>query len=45
MATTTLGAVPAAETVPVVRKHHWMVRVTHWANIPILTGLIISGCP
>ncbi len=43
MATTTLGAVPAAETVPVVRKHHWLVRVTHWANIPLLTGLILSG--
>jgi thiosulfate reductase cytochrome b subunit len=43
MATTTLGAVPAAPTVAVVRKHHWLVRVTHWLNIPLLTGLVLSG--
>ena len=43
MATTTLGTVPASETVAVVRKHHWLVRVTHWMNIPLLTGLILSG--
>jgi thiosulfate reductase cytochrome b subunit len=27
----------------IVRKHHALVRVTHWANIPILLGLILSG--
>ena len=43
MATTTLGAAPASETVAVVRKHHWLVRVTHWMNVPLLTGLILSG--
>lgn len=44
MATTT--AVPsaaAAPSVPVVRKHHWLVRISHWLNIPILLGLGLSG--
>ncbi len=27
----------------VVRKHHWLVRLTHWLNIPILLGLALSG--
>ena len=27
----------------VVRKHHWLVRWTHWANIPALLGLTLSG--
>lgn len=27
----------------VVSKHHWLVRVTHWANIPLLLGLGMSG--
>jgi len=27
----------------VVRKHHLLVRWTHWLNIPILSGLILSG--
>jgi len=43
MATTTINALPISDSVPVVRKHHWLVRVTHWANIPILLGLILSG--
>lgn len=45
MATTTIDprAVPESETVPVVQKHHWLVRVTHWMNIPLLLGLILSG--
>jgi thiosulfate reductase cytochrome b subunit len=29
--------------VRVVRKHHVLVRVTHWLNIPLLLGLIVSG--
>ena len=29
--------------VRVVRKHHLLVRVSHWLNIPILLGLILSG--
>jgi thiosulfate reductase cytochrome b subunit len=32
---------PAAE--PVLAKHHALVRVAHWANVPILLGLILSG--
>ena len=43
MATTTMVAAPVSETVLVVRKHHWLVRVTHWMNIPLLTGLTLSG--
>jgi thiosulfate reductase cytochrome b subunit len=30
-------------TVLVVRKHHWLVRWTHWLNVPLLFGLIGSG--
>ena len=29
--------------VRVVRRHHVLVRFTHWANIPLLLGLIVSG--
>ena len=28
---------------PVVTKHHWLVRWTHWLNIPFLIGLTVSG--
>jgi thiosulfate reductase cytochrome b subunit len=28
---------------PVVKKHHILVRITHWLNIPILLGLALSG--
>ena len=27
----------------VVRRHHLLVRCSHWLNIPILLGLILSG--
>lgn len=27
----------------VVRKHHALVRVAHWVNVPLLLGLIASG--
>lgn len=30
-------------TVLIVRKHHWLVRWTHWLNVPLLFGLIGSG--
>ncbi len=43
MAVTAAPAPRAAQSVAVVRKHHWLVRVTHWANIPLLTGLTLSG--
>jgi thiosulfate reductase cytochrome b subunit len=35
---------PASEAcVRLVRKHHLLVRVSHWVNIPLLLGLILSG--
>jgi len=33
---------PAIEQVVVI-KHHWLVRLSHWANVVILTGLVMSG--
>src|SRR5678809_1414463 len=30
-------------TVLIVRKHHVLVRWTHWLNVPLLFGLIASG--
>jgi thiosulfate reductase cytochrome b subunit len=33
----------APETRLVVGKHHALVRVTHWLNIPLLLGMILSG--
>src|SRR5215471_14194789 len=27
----------------VVRRHHFLVRCSHWLNVPILLGLILSG--
>jgi len=29
--------------VQVARKHHLLVRVSHWLNVPILLGLVLSG--
>lgn len=43
MATITAPSKPFAEDVHVARKHHWLVRVTHWANVPLLLGLSLSG--
>src|SRR5262249_36446906 len=31
------------DTVRVVPKHHVLVRLTHWVNVPVLLGLIASG--
>jgi thiosulfate reductase cytochrome b subunit len=28
---------------PLVKRHHWIVRVTHWANAVLLFGMIGSG--
>ncbi|MFI5234593.1 MAG: cytochrome b/b6 domain-containing protein, partial [Gemmatimonadales bacterium] len=28
---------------PLVRRHHWLVRLTHWMNALVLTGLVASG--
>lgn len=33
---------PAARR-PLVRRHHWLVRLTHWANAVLLLGMITSG--
>lgn len=32
-----------AERVPVVPKHHALVRFSHWANVPLLAALVASG--
>jgi thiosulfate reductase cytochrome b subunit len=37
------STLPHAPDVLVVKRHHWMVRVSHWLNVPILLGLILSG--
>ena len=43
----TTAATTAQAHAPVMRKvvakHHWLVRVTHWLNVPILLGLGVSG--
>jgi hypothetical protein len=31
--------------VRVVRRHHLLVRCSHWLHVPILLGLILSGLP
>ena len=28
---------------PLVKRHHWIVRVAHWANALLLVGMIASG--
>jgi thiosulfate reductase cytochrome b subunit len=37
------SAVPEQSGVLVARRHHLLVRWSHWLNIPILLGLILSG--
>jgi thiosulfate reductase cytochrome b subunit len=36
------AAPPAIERVIVI-KHHWLVRLSHWMNVVLLTGLVMSG--
>lgn len=43
MAMADVQGIPSTETILVVRKHHWLVRLTHWLNIPFLLGLGLSG--
>ena len=31
------------QSVLVVKKHHLLVRWSHWLNVPMLLGLILSG--
>ena len=38
----------ALETIPVVRKHHVLVRLSHWLNVPvgqISTATFVPGTP
>jgi thiosulfate reductase cytochrome b subunit len=28
---------------PLVKRHHWLVRITHWLNAVMLAGMIMSG--
>jgi thiosulfate reductase cytochrome b subunit len=37
------AAVSGTPRVLVIRKHHLLVRLTHWLNVPLLFGLIGSG--
>ena len=38
------ASAPESEAgVQVVRRHHLLVRYSHWLNVPILLGLILSG--
>jgi len=32
-----------SEIVRVAPKHHFLVRLTHWVNVPLLLGLTVSG--
>ena len=34
---------PAGSLVRLVPKHHLLVRLTHWVNVPLLFGLIATG--
>src|SRR5713226_3661022 len=37
------STLPEKPGVLVVRKHHFLVRWSHWLNVPVLLGLILSG--
>ena len=37
------STLPEQPGVLVVRKHYFLVRWSHWLNVPILLGLILSG--
>jgi thiosulfate reductase cytochrome b subunit len=36
-------APPVAGKRPLVKRHHWLVRLTHWANAILLVGMMGSG--
>src|ERR1700760_3143130 len=40
---TATSTLPEKPGVLVARKHHLLVRCSHWLNVPILLGLILSG--
>jgi thiosulfate reductase cytochrome b subunit len=37
------STLPHQQQVLVVKRHHLLVRWSHWLNVPILLGLVISG--
>lgn len=39
----TVSAPAKQSEVPIIRKHHVLVRWSHWLNVPILLGLVLSG--
>src|SRR5580693_7803093 len=41
--TKSTSTAPQQQPVPVVNRHHLLVRWSHWLNVPILLGLILSG--
>jgi thiosulfate reductase cytochrome b subunit len=41
--TMTTGARASKPRALVVRRHHLLVRISHWLTIPLLLGLILSG--
>jgi len=38
-----LDSRPSPPRPPAVRRHHWIVRLTHWATAVLLAGMISSG--
>ena len=34
---------PKASSPPSVKRHHWIVRLTHWMTFLLLAGMIMSG--
>ena len=36
-------ASPESSSPPFVRRHHWIVRITHWVTVVVLAGMITSG--
>ena len=34
---------PAPAARPFVKRHHWIVRLTHWVNTVVLVGMVASG--
>ena len=39
----TIPTVPTVPPPPLVRRHHWIVRLTHWGTAVVLAGMITSG--
>ena len=37
------STLPEQPGVLLAKKHHLLVRWSHWLNVPILVGLILSG--